>query len=155
MHRKSYFFMASLWGQICWFFYALPLGWESAMIWYIQFVMKKIFWAAPLGALLFASRVVSAEVPSLRLLVAPLKGQSLAQCESTSVSALRSWGFQTQELKQEISVFKIWETKQSSLYSIQIECDAFLQTKAVAFSHPTRPNTQEVVSIINTLFRWF
>ena len=63
----------------------------------------------------------------------PVEGQSLAQCESTSVSTMRSWGFRTQVLKQEISDVKVFATKQSSSYSTQIECDAFLQTKLLPY----------------------
>ena len=97
--------------------------------------------------------VFAAEAPAIRLVVLPLRGESIQQCELSSVRALRSHGFKTEVLNQGPSVVKIWGTKDSKCYAIQLECDKGLNTKAVAFSHPFSHNSKKVESIIYSLLK--
>ena len=112
----------------------------------------KRFVLASVG-LLFATGALAHGVPDLRLVVRSLDGQSLWQCERSSVRALRRWGLRTKVSRQEASVVKVWGTRGSKLYSVQVECDSSLQTKAIAFSHPVAHSSREVEAIIDSLFR--
>lgn len=97
--------------------------------------------------------VLASEAPAIRLIVLPLRGESIQQCEMSSVRALRSHGFKTEVLNQGASVVKIWGAKDSKRYAIQLECDEGLNTKAVAFSHPYNHNSKKVESIIYSLLK--
>ena len=114
--------------------------------------MRKFVTAVSVG-LLFASGALAHDVPDLRLVVRSLGGQSLYQCERSSVRALRRWGFRTKVSRREASVVKIWGARGSKFYSLQVECDSSMQTKSVAFSHPVAHNSREVVAIMDSLFR--
>ncbi len=114
--------------------------------------MRRFVSAVSVG-LLFASGALAHDVPDLRLVVRSLDGQSLWQCERSAVRALRRWGFRTKVSRQEASVVKVWGTRSSKFYSLQVECDSSMQTKAVAFSHPVAHNSREVVAIMDSLFR--
>ena len=114
--------------------------------------MRRFVSAVSVG-LLFASGALAHDVPDLRLVVRSLDGQSLWQCERSAVRTLRRWGFRTKVSRQEASVVKVWGTRGSKFYSLQVECDSSMQTKAVAFSHPVAHNSREVVAIMDSLFR--
>ena len=105
------------------------------------------------ASLFFASGALAHGVPDMRLVVASLDGQSLRECERSSLRALRSYGLKTSVKRQDSTVVKVWGTSSSKLYSLQVECDTSMQIKAVAFSHPVAHNSREVNAIFDSLFR--
>ena len=105
------------------------------------------------ASLFFASGALAHDVPDMRLVVGSLDGQSLRECERSSVRALRSYGLKTSVTRQDSTVVKVWGTSNSKLYSLQVECDTSMQIKAVAFSHPVVHNSREVHAIFTSLFR--
>jgi len=114
--------------------------------------MRKLVSAVSAG-LLFAPGAVAHGVPDMRLVVGSLDGQSLRECERSSVRVLRQYGLTTSVSRQDSTVVKVWGTSSSKLYSIQVECDTSMQTKAIAFSHPVAHNSKEVNAILDSLFR--
>ena len=114
--------------------------------------MKKFISAISAG-LLFAPGAIAYGVPEMRLVVGSLNGQTLRDCERSSVRALRRYGLTTSVTRQDSSAVKVWGTSNSKLYSIQVECDTYMQIKAVAFSHPLAHDSREVSAIFDSLFR--
>ena len=114
--------------------------------------MRK-FVSAVSASLFFASGALAHGVPDMRLVVGSLAGQTLRDCERSSVRALRRYGLTTSVTRQDSSVVKVWGTSNSRLYSIQVECDTSMQIKAVAFSHPVTHDSREVNAIFDSLFR--
>ena len=114
--------------------------------------MKKFVSAISAG-LLFAPGAIAYGVPEMRLVVGYLGGQTLRDCERSSVRTLRRYGLTTSVTRQDSSVVKVWGTSNSRLYSIQVECDTSMQIKAVAFSHPVAHDSREVSAIFDSLFR--
>ena len=98
-----------------------------------------------------ASPMASASVPEVQLIVLPLEAQTLRQCERSSLRFLRANGFQTSVRREGSRFVKIYGEKASDRFSLQLECDRSLNTKALAFSHPRRARQSLVNLIIDGL----
>ncbi len=97
------------------------------------------------------SPMASASVPEVILIVLPLKSETLSQCEDSSIRFLRANGFGTSVRREGAEFVKIFGKKLNNSFSLQIECDQLLKTKALAFSHPRTSSQLSVDSIINGL----
>ena len=114
-------------------------------------MFKKLFPACLLFSAAMASPMASASVPEVQLIVLPLETQSLRQCERSSLRFLRANGFQTSVRREGSRFVKIYGKKASNRFSLQLECDRTLNTKALAFSHPRRARQSSVDAIVEGL----
>ena len=114
--------------------------------------MKTYFWLFFCSLFIGTGPLAAADVPTVRLVVVPLGEQTIKQCKSSTVKYLRSKGFQTSVLRQGSNVVKIWGIKPVKQYSLQIECDRKMGTKAIGFSHPYTHNEFDVETIIDKIF---
>ena len=103
-----------------------------------------------LGAAM-ASPTASASVPEVQLIVIPLETETLRQCERSSLRFLRANGFKTSVRRDGSRFVKIYGEKAFDRFSLQLECDRTLNTKALAFSHPRRARQSSVNTIIEGL----
>ena len=114
-------------------------------------MIKKLFQFLLCFGTLSASPLAAANVPEVILIVLPLKSETLRQCENSSIRFLRAKGFEISVRREGNEFVKIFGEKVFDGYSLQIECDQFLKTKALAFSHPSTSSQLSVDSIIDGL----
>ena len=95
--------------------------------------------------------MASANVPEVQLIVLPLKSETLRQCEESSVSFLQANGFKTSTDWKGSEFVKIYAKNAYSNFSLQVECDSSLNTKALGFSHPRRSKQSSIDAIIEGL----
>ena len=95
--------------------------------------------------------MASASVPEVQLIVLPLKSDTLKQCEQSSVRFLRANGFKTSVDWKGSEFVKIYGKNTYSNYSLQLECDASLNTKALGFSHPPTSKQSSIDAVIEGL----
>lgn len=114
-------------------------------------MLKKLFPACLLFTAAMASPMASASVPEVQLIVLSLETQSLRQCERSSLRFLRANGFKTSVRREGSRFVKIYGEKAFDRFSLQLECDRTLNTKALAFSHPRRARQSSVDAIVEGL----
>ena len=114
-------------------------------------MLKKFFPVFLFFGALWASPMASASVPEVQLIVLPLETQSLRQCEQSSLRFLRANGFNTRVRREGSRFVKIYGEKAFDRFSLQLECDRTLNTKALAFSHPRRARRSSVDAIVEGL----
>ena len=100
---------------------------------------------------MMGSPMASASVPEIQLIVLPLKSETLKQCEQSSVRFLRANGFKTSVDRKGSEFVKIYGKNTYSNFSLQIECDASLNTKALGFSHPPSSKQSSIDAVIEGL----
>ena len=114
-------------------------------------MVKKLFQFLLCFGTVSASPIAAASVPEVILVVLPLKSETLRQCEDSSIRFLRAKGFGTSVRREGTEFVKIFGKKAFNGYSLQVECDQSLKTKALAFSHPSTSSQLSVNSIIDGL----
>ena len=114
-------------------------------------MIQKLFQFLLFFGAVSASPIAAANVPEVILIVLPLKSETLRQCEDSSIRFLRTKGFGTSVRKEGTEFVKIFGEKAFDGYSLQVECDQALKTKALAFSHPSTSSQLSVDSIIHGL----
>ena len=100
---------------------------------------------------MMGSPTASASVPEVELIALPLKSKTLKQCEQSSVRFLRANGFKTSVDWKGSEFVKIYGKNTYSNYSLQLECDASLNTKALGFSHPPTSKQSSIDAVIEGL----
>ena len=118
---------------------------------YSKTVFKRLIPAVVLFSGAMASPMASASVPEVQLIVLSLGSQTLRQCERSSLRFLNANGFETSVRREGSQFVKIFGEKAFDRFSLQLECDRSLNTKALAFSHPRRARQSLVDAIIEGL----
>lgn len=118
---------------------------------YSKTVFKRLIPAVVLFSAAMASPMASASVPEVQLIVLSLGSQTLRQCERSSLRFLNANGFETSVRREGSQFVKIFGEKAFDRFSLQLECDRSLNTKALAFSHPRRARQSLVDAIIEGL----
>ena len=111
----------------------------------------KLFPTLVFFSAMIVSPIASASVPEVQLIVLPLKSETLRQCEQLSVGFLQSNGFKTSVDWKGSEFVNIYGEKAYANYSLQIECDSSLNTKALGFSHPSSSSQSSIDAIIEGL----
>ena len=118
---------------------------------FLKVMFRKSFPALLFFGAMIICPIASARVPEVQLIVLPLKSETLRQCEQSSVSFLQANGFKTSVDWKGSEFVKIYGKKPYSNFSLQLECDSSLNTKALGFSHPHRSKQSSIDAIIEGL----